>query len=666
MLPTIFLLLCCSLPSSGQFYENSSQFKDLYGERQNLLLEDIYVHPFVAFQYNPDSLKLFRDEYLDMPVAQTSLIYGAPKDYIINLIFDPCRNYEPGCCYDRYGTPEYINRQNSSLQNIVMEDNQAQNLGESRVGDQLLIIDPICLALEEPLTVIDLCVGCFREEIDQQGLQSPLLYPLSECPPSTSFHCLDPTLYTGDKNLRQDFQELGVEITGKDGAFGTDYISDIVKGGKVDYKLLCRERYMDYPLQRIPESTWSSPIVSSIEIEESIYLKTYGGKWTDMAPEVERPLDWDPSTIPQCQPNIQKCKYWSNIDGFDPTKLSGYYLRIDNRTTSLNLTVEFSSGYVTAELDDGLRVLPEIQLLSGVEKSDRINFAISPGLNVININWCLNWNSADKKCDKTNNFFQYKFQVSKPFYTCRRVVLYRQDCIAKRVSKVQPYERPKCWDYNTSLVANNDCYWGNGTKRRYCITIAYTSTAYVTQCTGYNNAGAFTNDNHCGTFIEVHLPNITLGLLTGLYNKRQIEEVLIDMKLPPGLPSGYRTIPLPTQFNENPRLILCRGDYQIWWVLRTASEYVIEKRKTIYLTSPICDWDAANMRYKPYATIGRIDDYGGLPDTPAAMGSEEVPLESQIRAGNWWEEGYSTEEIADNKGFVFEGNDATLVPPLRL
>ena len=410
MLPTIFLLLCCSLPSSGQFYENSSQFKDLYGERQNLLLEDIYVHPFVAFQYNPDSLKLFRDEYMDVPVAQTSLIYGAPKDYIINLIFDPCRNYEPGCCYDRYGTPEYINRQNSSLQNIVMEDNQAQNLGESRVGDQLLIIDPICLALEEPLTVIDLCVGCFREEIDQQGLQSPLLYPLSECPPSTSFHCLDPTLYTGDKNLRQDFQELGVEITGKDGAFGTDYISDIVKGGKVDYKLLCRERYMDYPLQRIPESTWSSPIVSSIEIEESIYLKTYGGKWTDMAPEVERPLDWDPSTIPQCQPNIQKCKYWSNIDGFDPTKLSGYYLRIDNRTTSLNLTVEFSSGYVTAELDDGLRVLPEIQLLSGVEKSDRINFAISPGLNVININWCLNWNSADKKCDKTNNFFQYKFQ----------------------------------------------------------------------------------------------------------------------------------------------------------------------------------------------------------------------------------------------------------------
>ena len=71
--------------------------------------------------------------------------------YIINLIFDPCRNYEPGCCYDRYGTPEYINRQNSSLQNLVMEDNQAQNLGESRVGDQLLIIDPICLALEEPL-----------------------------------------------------------------------------------------------------------------------------------------------------------------------------------------------------------------------------------------------------------------------------------------------------------------------------------------------------------------------------------------------------------------------------------------------------------------------------------------------------------------------------------
>ena len=197
--------------------------------------------------------------------------------------------------------------------------------------------------------------------------------------------------------------------------------------------------------------------------------------------------------------------------------------------------------------------------------------------------------------------------------------------------------------------------------------MAYSSSAYVTQCTGFLNAGEYSDDNHCGTFIEVHRPNITQGLLTGLYGKEEIEEVLIDVKLPPGLPSGYRTIPLPTQLNQNPGLILCRGPYQIWWVLRTPSEFVIEKRKTIYLNSPACDWDPANMRYKAWATLGRIDDYGGTGPTSPAWGSETVPLESQIRSANWWEEGYTVKEIAVNKGFVSRnGNDATLVPPLRL
>ena len=166
-------------------------------------------------------------------------------------------------------------------------------------------------------------------------------------------------------------------------------------------------------------------------------------------------------------------------------------------------------------------------------------------------------------------------------------------------------------------------------------------------------------------------PNITLGKFTGLYNKKQIEQVIIEVKLPPGLPSGYRSIPLPTQYKDHPRRILCRGSYQVWWVLRTPSEYIIEKRKTIYLTKPICDWDPFNKRYRPYATIARIDDYGALGPNPAAIGSDIVPVDAQVQFGKWWEESYDTKEIAVNKGFVFcdtDGNcnDATLVPPQRL
>ncbi len=100
--------------------------------------------------------------------------------------------------------------------------------------------------------------------------------------------------------------------------------------------------------------------------------------------------------------------------------------------------------------------------------------------------------------------------------------------------------------------------------------------------------------------------------------------------------------------------------------LRTPSEFIIEKRKTVFFESPICDWDPYNKRYRPYATIARVDDYGAVGPNPPVVGSDAVPVPPSIRSGTWWEEGFSTEEIAVNKGFVFEGVDATIIPPQRL
>ena len=677
---------------NAQYYENSTRYNELTVEREQLLFAEVGRLPVVASKYYPDSLLLFRDEFIDVDVYTTSPIFGAPQDYILNMIFDPCRNYEAGCCFDRYGTSEYIKMENTSFQRTEMENTELQALGESRVGDPLLSIDPVCLGLESPLTVIDLCSGCLRAEIDQANEQRPSLYPLSECPPSTAFHCLDPTIYTGHQKLLQTFQELNVEIPQttpenvlmndacpksvgckKSGTLGTDFITNVVKGGKVDYFLMCRERYMTYAIK--PHMTWApdfifshpSPalLITDVKVETSIQLKQYGGLFFEEKGTTI--TDWNPDpeyaeVMKVAVPN------WGNNNGFLSSKLQGYYARVDNRTTSLNITVSFLTGFVTIELDNGLRELPQIQVFNGVEAVDRINFAISPGENTLKVNWCQNLIIGEKLCDKSNtaHWYQYRFQVIKPFYTCRRVVEYRRDCAAKRVSKVQPYERAKCWDYNTSLVADNDCYWGNGTRRPFCVTMAFSSTNYVAQCTGFRNHGEFSNDNHCGTFIEIHLPNITRGLLTGLYSEVQIEDVLIDVKVPPGLASGFRTIPLPTQLNNNPRRILCRGSYQVWWVLRTPSEFIIEKRKTVFFESPICDWDPYNKRYRPYATIARVDDYGAVGPNPPVVGSDAVPVPPSIRSGTWWEEGFSTEEIAVNKGFVFEGVDATIIPPQRL
>ena len=75
----------------------------------------------------------------------------------------------------------------------------------------------------------------YVSEMDQLGQESPVIYPLSECPPSTTFHCLDPTIYSSDQNLLTELTPMAVDII-KNVHYGTDYINNLLKGGEVDYK----------------------------------------------------------------------------------------------------------------------------------------------------------------------------------------------------------------------------------------------------------------------------------------------------------------------------------------------------------------------------------------------------------------------------------------------
>lgn len=43
--------------------------------------------------------------------------------------------------------------------------------------------------------------------------------------------------------------------------------------------------------------------------------------------------------------------------------------------------------------------------------------------------------------------------------------------------------------------------------------------------------------------------------------------------------------------------------YEIWWTLRTKSEFVVQKRKGFNVTSPKCTFDIVNNRYFPYALL---------------------------------------------------------------
>lgn len=43
--------------------------------------------------------------------------------------------------------------------------------------------------------------------------------------------------------------------------------------------------------------------------------------------------------------------------------------------------------------------------------------------------------------------------------------------------------------------------------------------------------------------------------------------------------------------------------YELWWVLRTPSQFIVQKRKGFAVTNPSCTFDNANNRYFPYAIL---------------------------------------------------------------
>jgi hypothetical protein len=52
--------------------------------------------------------------------------------------------------------------------------------------------------------------------------------------------------------------------------------------------------------------------------------------------------------------------------------------------------------------------------------------------------------------------------------------------------------------------------------------------------------------------------------------------------------------------------------YELWWVLRTPTEFVVQKRKGFNVTEPACTFDTVNNRYFPYAVL---DDDGNPLDS---------------------------------------------------
>jgi len=172
------------------------------------------------------------------------------------------------------------------------------------------------------------------------------------------------------------------------------------------------------------------------------------------------------------------------------------------------------------------------------------------------------------------------------------------ECTAQRMAARDSTLHPRCFNYNASVVADAQCRSpSDGTPLDLCLEVGITQTAHILEC-----GGAYESDPHCGTFLEVHRPGFA--------------EVLASTRLKSVFASGYRMSVITMTYKRQTDRTLCYdtrkgGLYEVWWVQRTLDRWRVERQVPFQVISPLCDWDAVNNRYLPYATVGQASKLVG-------------------------------------------------------
>mmetsp|Transcript_36227 Transcript_36227/g.59289 ORF Transcript_36227/g.59289 Transcript_36227/m.59289 type:complete len:344 (-) Transcript_36227:94-1125(-) len=154
-------------------------------------------------------------------------------------------------------------------------------------------------------------------------------------------------------------------------------------------------------------------------------------------------------------------------------------------------------------------------------------------------------------------------------------------CVGNYKSMDQDIILPPCWDNNATVDATASCSTLKGDVFSNCVSFGYTSSAYIVQC-----GNDYVEDNHCGTFIELHSPDD--------------ETILSQTRLEGGFTNGYRTTIIPLIYRGDSEKIVCKGDYELWWVQRTLYDFRIQLKKPFYVATPDCTFNQIADVYYPF------------------------------------------------------------------
>jgi len=117
-------------------------------------------------------------------------------------------------------------------------------------------------------------------------------------------------------------------------------------------------------------------------------------------------------------------------------------------------------------------------------------------------------------------------------------------CVERRMRAIPSPFTPPCWDHNQTVNSLSGCYSVDGNWSGHCMQVGYAQNAYIHIC-----GGSFAEDNRCGTFIEIHMPN------GNPYDGE--ETVLAETKLTTRETNGMLTTTISLLYKNHPSHLLC-------------------------------------------------------------------------------------------------------------
>ena len=117
-------------------------------------------------------------------------------------------------------------------------------------------------------------------------------------------------------------------------------------------------------------------------------------------------------------------------------------------------------------------------------------------------------------------------------------------CAQNRLRAAMSPHVPSCWDHNQTVDATLHCFSPDGKVKSNCMQIAYSQNAFISICGGESS-----NDDRCGTFVEIHREN------GSPYDTEST--ILADTKIVMAETNGMHTTQIDLTYKGDPKRLLC-------------------------------------------------------------------------------------------------------------